>query len=398
MGGKLMFAYGQKTGKKHIPQNIPCQDKAYCKTLNGVTVAVLSDGCGSSDISQYGADIIIEVMSNLLVTEFDYLYETEKNKCKKIIIELIVKYYQQFIDKNTNFMSEYKKRNLHLFRKYRYKNENDFFLNSLSSTLLFTANKDDKYIFGQVGDGFISVVYDNMFKILMEEEKSENINGTLYPIDIYTLAKSNPQWYESSAFKYFQTNKYQFDAAILFSDGPDSLLRLEPFKKTMGLASLKLFDFISTSSFEDSQTHVDELLDLLVDKSRSLDDCSLAIIVKENFSYENVECISKEIKEEHRPVVIRKKPIEQYQENISLLEKILSEQKYKTYLQIESIFMFEEVKYDISILYMKILMALKDYGEYKFDEQTDDMDIFIYLKELEDLTIDENTNIVKRNK
>lgn len=398
MGEKLMFAYGQKTGKKHIPQNIPCQDKAYCKTLNGVTIAILSDGCGSSDISQYGADIIIEVMSNLLTTEFDYLYTTNKNKCKKIIIELIVKYYQQFIDRNINFMQEYKKRNLNLFRKHRYKSENDFFLDALSATLLFTAKKDDKSIFGQVGDGFISVVYNNMFKILMEEEKLENVNGTLYPIDIYTLAKSNPQWYESSTFKYFQTDKYKFDAAILFSDGPDSLLRLEPFKKTMGLASLKLFNFVSTASFEESQSHVDELLELLVDKSRSLDDCSLALIVKENFSYENVECISKEIKEEDRPVVNRKKPIEQYNENITLLKKILSEEKYKTYLQIESMFMFDEIKYDISNLYMRILMSLKDYGEYQYDESTDDMILLMYLKELEDLNINEKTKIIKRFK
>ena len=60
---KYLISYGELVGKIHVAKNIPCQDKVICLQRNQVSVAVLSDGCSSSEFSHFGAEITVTSIS-----------------------------------------------------------------------------------------------------------------------------------------------------------------------------------------------------------------------------------------------------------------------------------------------------------------------------------------------
>ena len=287
MSKEWFLNYGELAGKSHLSRKIPCQDRALCRQGNGVTVAVLSDGCGSSPISQYGSQVTTECLCKLFIEEFDAIHSAQILTSRKMIVDAIVLSLYGFIRSNGEIFSAYKAENIEKYNEFTQKrSEEEFFLDALNATALFAAEKEGEYIIGQIGDGVIGGVVRNRLKIIMEEKKEGEINGTFYPANIYTLALKNPDWYGCAQFQLKKPKNTDVSAFILTSDGVDSFFDLRvPFQKKYTTGVDKLFRCtVEASSFEESKAILDEqFLPALVNGSRAMDDCSVAVIVRKDY-------------------------------------------------------------------------------------------------------------------
>lgn len=287
MSKEWFLNYGELAGKSHLSRKIPCQDRALCRQGNGVTVAVLSDGCGSSPISQYGSQVTTECLCKLFIEEFDTIHSAQILTSRKMIVDAIVLSLYGFIRSNGEIFSAYKAENIEKYNEFTQKrSEEEFFLDALNATALFAAEKEGEYIIGQIGDGVIGGVVRNRLKIIMEEKKEGEINGTFYPANIYTLALKNPDWYGCAQFQLKKPKNTDVSAFILTSDGVDSFFDLRvPFQKKYTTGVDKLFRCtVEASSFEESKAILDEqFLPALVNGSRAMDDCSVAVIVRKDY-------------------------------------------------------------------------------------------------------------------
>lgn len=287
MSKEWFLNYGELAGKSHLSRKIPCQDRALCRQGNGVSVAVLSDGCGSSPISQYGSQVTTECLCKLFIEEFDAIHSAQILTSRKMIVDAIVLSLYGFIRSNGEIFSAYKAENIEKYNEFTQKrSEEEFFLDALNATALFAAEKEGEYIIGQIGDGVIGGVVRNRLKIIMEEKKEGEINGTFYPANIYTLALKNPDWYGCAQFQLKKPKNTDVSAFILTSDGVDSFFDLRvPFQKKYTTGVDKLFRCtVEASSFEESKAILDEqFLPALVNGSRAMDDCSVAVIVRKDY-------------------------------------------------------------------------------------------------------------------
>ncbi len=281
------FNYGEQAGKSHIVRNVPCQDRALCKQGKGVFVAALSDGCGSSENSHYGAEVTVHTLCDYLIDHFDEVHDAEILTSRKMIVDALIGALRGYIAFNQAFFTAYRMKERERYRAFVEKHsEEEFFLESLNATALFAAEKDGKYIIGQIGDGVVGGVVHDQLKIIMEEKKSGEVNGTFYPANIYALAQKNPDWYGCAQFQLKKPKNADVSAFILTSDGVDSFFDLRvPFEKKYTKGVDKLFRCtVESASFEQSKRILDEqFLPALVNGSRAMDDCSVAVMVRGDY-------------------------------------------------------------------------------------------------------------------
>ncbi len=286
MEKKWIYSFGELVGKSHGPRNIPCQDKALCRNENGVYVAVVSDGCGSSDISQYGSLVTTEALCSLFIERFDELYEDEILSTRKTIVNEIAKSLIQYIDDNNEIFAEYRVTHKEKYEAFiSRRSEQEFDLDALNATAMFVAQKDGKYILGQIGDGIIGAVIDNKIKIVMEEKKDGEVNGTIYPANVYNLAQEDERWYATSQFQLKKPRNANLQGFILMTDGVDGLIdQRVAFQKKFAAGVGKLIkNTVKAKSFEEAQSSLnDELLPRLVEFSKARDDCGLALLITDD--------------------------------------------------------------------------------------------------------------------
>ena len=280
--GKYNFVYGAKEGKKHIEFNIPCQDSAYCVERNGAIAAVLSDGCGSEKLSQYGSKITATRFAEFLADNFNDLVKgfDLKNKgnatleTRKVMVEAIVNAQLEFVRDNKELFY-----NTFPDEKEKYENDENC-LTQLYATLIFYAEKDDLAIYGQIGDGVLGLVDDVTLKITLEEKKTAGEeNYTIYPWDIYRLSKTHElkdKWYAQCRSRLI--NSKDVKGAILTSDGVDSCFdRREAFKKKyIGVA--KMFKSFKDADERGKKELIDKYLGIFQQGSRHGDDVSFVAL------------------------------------------------------------------------------------------------------------------------
>ncbi|MFI3252105.1 MAG: protein phosphatase 2C domain-containing protein [bacterium] len=286
MEKKWIYSYGELVGKSHGPRNIPCQDKALCRFDNGVHVAVVSDGCGSSDISQYGSLVTTEALCQLFIDRFDEIYDDEILSSRKTIVNEIAKSLIKYIEENNDIFDEYKVTHKEKYEAFiARRSEREFDLDCLNATAMFVAEKDGKFILGQIGDGIIGAVIDNKIKIVMEEKKDGEVNGTIYPANIYNLAQIDERWYATSQFQLKKPKNANLNGFILMTDGVDGLIdQRVAFQKKFAAGAGKLIkNTIKAESFEEAQKSLnEELLPRLVEFSKARDDCGLALLITDS--------------------------------------------------------------------------------------------------------------------
>ncbi len=295
---RYRIAFGQLVGKAHLPKGLPCQDNSICLQKNGVTVAVLSDGCGSSTISQYGSKITVNSIAKLFTDDFDNLYDGDYSKIdvqlekRKRIVDTIINEEINFINENEAIFEEYIEKNNTEYEKHlKSKDRLSFCLAALYSTLLFFAEKDGKYLLGRIGDGVLGAIVDNKLKIVLEEKKEGEVNGTIYPYNIYTFAQGNEMFYCDKNFEFKRPSpNVNISGVILSSDGCSSLFwyKKDYFHKRYSSVVSEIFNDVSQCDDLENANSIliEKYVKDCVENSSNLDDCSLAILVNPNFKIE----------------------------------------------------------------------------------------------------------------
>ena len=144
------------TGRIHISENLPCQDKTYSVCKNGVNIIALADGSGSARLSHFGAEVATFKICDILTSCFDRLFNGNENDIKKQILSELL-----------NSLSK---------KAEELKCE----LEELASTLLVVGVKDDRFILFHVGDGIVGYTKDRKIGVLSTPKNGEFINETIF--------------------------------------------------------------------------------------------------------------------------------------------------------------------------------------------------------------------------
>ncbi len=88
MESRYKIAWAYAAGESHELMGIPCQDSIYVQRKNGAECAVLADGAGSVENSQYASAAVTQVLAEDFCTCADYWLAMNDAQLKAYIQEL----------------------------------------------------------------------------------------------------------------------------------------------------------------------------------------------------------------------------------------------------------------------------------------------------------------------
>ncbi|UYB50064.1 protein phosphatase 2C domain-containing protein (plasmid) [Lysinibacillus capsici] len=249
-------------GRSHIKNNIPVQDQIFYKK-GTVNIIALADGAGSSKLSHFGAQTVVESICDLLYEQFDYFYELHNvEMAQQLVLSKLLENLHQLA-------------NLH--------NEE---LKEFASTLLCVAIKDEKILIFHLGDGEIGAIKHNEIVSLSSGMNSEFANAT------YFVTSSNAV----NKLKLFKSkNDGKFSSFFLMSDG--SAMSLYS-KRTQSFS--QVIKNICTQSKVISEQSMNEMLEESFTqfvRMKTLDDCSFVAMThvkSPNNPYESLSQLDKQ--------------------------------------------------------------------------------------------------------
>jgi len=244
-GWKIASSY--IVGRGHISKKIPCQDRTFKlvhKHSTGIFYGfALADGAGSCKFSDIGAEFIVNKILDFLKSKFSFILK------KKNPSRYITKYIEEEI------------------RVFSNKKNIDF--KELSSTLLFVAIKNDKFIIGHIGDGVIGALDNNgILKTISKPENGEFSNSTFFTTSIKHKERLR-------LLKGTLKNSVGF---ILMSDGSEESL-YDKKNKTLGDINKSIINWLEDNSEKDVEDALYDNLEQLISK-KTYDDCSIGILRK----------------------------------------------------------------------------------------------------------------------
>ena len=257
-------------GKSHYKNDIPCQDKTYFLDSNNIKVASLSDGAGSCKYSHIGAEIATKLCAEYVVENFHDIYDNFNNETiGKEIFTKIINQINLDIEQRTKKKVDQNKQE-RTIEKYNEEINHDsdsdkISVQDYSSTLLFVAFFNDKYIIGHIGDGLIAV-NDEKLKVLSDPDNGETSNSTFF-------------FTHKSAEKHLRLKKGRIDKSttfILMSDGTYECI-YDRQEKEFSAALYKFIEWIE----EGNQKDVSDAILSNMEKhflEKTLDDCSISIL------------------------------------------------------------------------------------------------------------------------
>ena len=328
MGNNYKVCSGRIVGRSHIKDAIPCQDNVVAKTENGVTIAVLSDGCGSSILSHIGSKITVDSVSDLLVNKFDKLFELDENNTSLTILKVIVGSQINYIKNNREKLNEEALEAQRYEREEKRKTKEEIeaiddstFANYLRGTLCFIAVKDNRTMYGQIGDGRVGTIVDNKFDISLQEEKTGSINTTTYPIDALARYLSNSNIEECRTLRVIKTTDVKIQAAIVMSDGCDPLIENVDkdtfFRKRFHSFALNMIYEVMFNDDEKAEALLQERLVKIQQAQGNFDDCSVGIIVQE---------LPEDAKDIERVIKVKPHPVEESEDSNDLNKEPMNEE------------------------------------------------------------------------
>jgi tetratricopeptide (TPR) repeat protein len=234
-------------GRGHLKNNMPCQDFSYSFKKDDFYISVVCDGAGSCKYSQYGAEIVAKCVSNLVCRCFDELYIINEYVNKKYVSMLIV---SEVMDELTNKSKEL-----------------NCDIKELSSTLLFVAVKNGRYLAGHIGDGVIGIVKNGETDVLSYPDNGEYANITYFITGEYAIDRLRT---------YSGLCDDDVRGFILMTDGAsDSIYHKRD--KTLAKICVKLINCLKDISEEECCQFLEKLLKEEIVK-RTIDDCSIALM------------------------------------------------------------------------------------------------------------------------
>lgn len=236
------YASASVCGKSHKKTNIPCQDRVSGLTEKDIAVVSLADGAGSYLFPEIGAEVITNTVCNILKDEFDYLYDLDEDyvkNCilKKLQINLSCTAYVMNID-----------------------------FNELSSTLLFVAVMDNRFIAGHIGDGAIGALNGENVEVLSHPDRGEYANVTYFITG-------------SDAYNHFRIQKGELKditGFILMSDGAADSLYNNQDKKLSEASEEMLLWLDKHDPHAVSVALENNIKDVL--QQYTTDDCSIGLL------------------------------------------------------------------------------------------------------------------------
>lgn len=234
-------------GRGHIKEDIPCQDKTFSLINDGINVIALADGAGSAKLSHIGAQRVTQFICSDLSDNFEDYFSScdgvlvKKELMSKIMVEI-------------DSLSR----------------EHNCEIKDLASTLMFVAVKGDCFIIFHIGDGVVGYLKNNELKIASLPENGEFTNTTIFTTSSDALM----------TLKLIKGRLKDISGFVLMSDGTETSL-YNKNKKTLADALKRIMNLCTVVPSEKIEEKLQSSFENVI-KYATMDDCSIAIMVKEN--------------------------------------------------------------------------------------------------------------------
>lgn len=234
-------------GRGHVQKKVPCQDKTKATFKDGTYIIALSDGAGSAKLSHFGAECVVETISDFFVDRFDPLYDEMDGRLVKVAI------IENILAKIDSLASE-----MNCMPK------------DLAATMLVVAVKDDRFIIAHIGDGVIGYLDGDTLKVASAPCNGEHANETFFVTSRDAINTMN-------LFKGKVNNIAGF---VLMSDGTEQSLYNKK-NNTLSNAVVKLMqrNLLLEKSEMNAQLQI-TFENIVI--TRTQDDCSIALMSREN--------------------------------------------------------------------------------------------------------------------
>ena len=245
MLNKLKSASSSVIGASHEDDLLPLQDYSLSyKFDNGLMLVAIADGAGSCKHSDIGAKNIVNFICGEMHLFFDEYYETDD------AVEKLTHRIEVALDVVGDMY--------------------DVDVEDLSSTLLFVAVKDDKFISGHIGDGaIICIDCNDELKIFSKPENDEDYDHLTW------FTTSN---YRKDRLRVKSGNMDEYNGFFLASDGVSDSIYNPKSDKLMPVVAkfIKILDHVSE---DEAKVKIEEQLKGVF-KQNSDDDLSIAVLKK----------------------------------------------------------------------------------------------------------------------
>lgn len=144
-------------GRGHLKKNTVCQDSHYKYQKNGVNVLAISDGAGSKSYSHIGSKLLVNKVCQYLSENFKKIYTGDYSNVRKDLMNYLLKELEK--------------------KKYSLKIQR---IEEFAATLLFVAQKEDKFLVGHIGDGVIGYLKNEELRVVSKPENGEYANETYF--------------------------------------------------------------------------------------------------------------------------------------------------------------------------------------------------------------------------
>jgi hypothetical protein len=250
-------------GRGHRRNNppIPCQDKTKVLSRNDVCVIALADGAGSAKLSHFGAECIVETITDFLVDYFQELFdESDGIKVKLEIMDLVT---SRLIEKSLELHCD---------------------VSDLASTLLTVACKNDCFILIHIGDGVIGYLDGDTLKVASAPDNGEFSNITTFVTSKEAL----------SSMRLIKGENKNISGFVLMSDGTEQSFYHKQ-TKSLAVAVRKLMHRNIIIKSDEMITQLNSAFESVVIMN-TLDDCSIALMSRKTKSlclYDDLDFIEK---------------------------------------------------------------------------------------------------------
>lgn len=227
-------------GARHKANDLPCEDRTYALSENGVEVIALADGAGSKQYSfaAQGAACVTRTICDFFCKHFDDAYDEEEKTIKYAIMTVCQKALQE--------------------EAVRIGAES---IVQMSSTLLCVAVKGNRAIAVHVGDGAIGGIVDNRIVTVSAPDNGEFASTTYFITMPY-------------ADEVMELKRFSADNASVFfmmSDGTQEY-SFDDNAGTFTNGAAKMAMYVYEK--DGQQRLQDTIQNMLINQDQASDDCS----------------------------------------------------------------------------------------------------------------------------
>lgn len=251
------FSGCEVQGRGHIKKQVPCQDKTKVIFDNGTYVVALSDGAGSAPLSHYGAAAVVDGITQLLSEKFDDLYSREDGRLVKLAIM-----------EQLNHVIHTQAESLGCEPK------------DLAATVLAVAVNNDRFVIAHIGDGVIGYLDGNVLKVASAPANGEHANETYFVTSHDAV----------NQMRIFKGNIKNIAGFVLMSDGTEQSLYNKK-NNALSPAVIKLMQRNILLSEDAMRTQLEATFQNVI-AQKTQDDCSIALLVRENPVLHPYSCYS----------------------------------------------------------------------------------------------------------